>query len=54
MDELASLTKTANGEVLTSLTQKRERVHPATYIGKRESRRIKSSCGGIGSEVSHF
>ncbi|TYS73179.1 GTPase HflX [Sutcliffiella horikoshii] len=34
MDELASLTKTANGEVLVSLTQKRERVHPATYIGK--------------------
>ena len=26
MDELASLTKTANGEVLTTLTQKRERV----------------------------
>ena len=25
MDELASLTKTANGEVLTTLTQKRER-----------------------------
>ncbi|WP_404433090.1 GTPase HflX [Sutcliffiella horikoshii] len=34
MDELASLTKTANGEVLVTLTQKRERVHPATYIGK--------------------
>ena len=34
MDELASLTKTANGKVLVSLTQKRERVHPATYIGK--------------------
>ncbi|NMH74535.1 GTPase HflX [Bacillus sp. RO2] len=34
MEELASLTKTANGEVLVSLTQKRERVHPATYIGK--------------------
>ncbi|WP_404450141.1 GTPase HflX [Sutcliffiella horikoshii] len=34
MEELISLTKTANGEVLVSLTQKRERVHPATYIGK--------------------
>ncbi|TYS70516.1 GTPase HflX [Sutcliffiella horikoshii] len=34
MEELASLTKTANGEVLVTLTQKRERVHPATYIGK--------------------
>ncbi|MGQ4664719.1 GTPase HflX [Metabacillus halosaccharovorans] len=34
MEELASLTKTANGEVLIQLTQKRERPHPATYIGK--------------------
>lgn len=34
MDELASLTKTAQGEVLTTLTQKRERVDNATYIGK--------------------
>ncbi|WP_223700119.1 GTPase HflX [Sutcliffiella deserti] len=34
MEELASLTKTANGEVLATLTQKRERRHPATYIGK--------------------
>lgn len=34
MEELASLTKTANGEVLSQLYQKRERPHPATYIGK--------------------
>jgi GTP-binding protein HflX len=34
MDELASLTKTANGEVLTTLTQKRERADHSTYIGK--------------------
>ncbi|TYR81080.1 GTPase HflX [Priestia megaterium] len=34
MDELASLTKTAQGEVLARLTQKRDRIHPATYIGK--------------------
>ncbi|MGP1907597.1 GTPase HflX, partial [Metabacillus sp. JX24] len=34
MSELASLTKTANGEVLVQLSQKRERIHPATYIGK--------------------
>ncbi|MFE8695085.1 GTPase HflX [Cytobacillus sp. FJAT-53684] len=34
MDELGSLTETANGEVMATLTQKRERVHPATYIGK--------------------
>ncbi|WP_078380820.1 GTPase HflX [Sutcliffiella halmapala] len=34
LDELVSLTKTANGEVLVILTQKRDRIHPATYIGK--------------------
>ncbi|MDQ0175028.1 GTPase HflX [Bacillus chungangensis] len=34
MDELVSLTETAQGEVLASIAQKRERIHPATYIGK--------------------
>lgn len=34
LEELASLAKTANGEVLMTITQKRERVHPSTYIGK--------------------
>ncbi|MDQ0270129.1 GTPase HflX [Cytobacillus purgationiresistens] len=34
MEELASLTSSANGEVLTSVSQKRERAHPSTYIGK--------------------
>jgi GTPase len=34
MEELASLTETAQAEVLATLTQKRDRVHPKTYIGK--------------------
>jgi len=34
MEELASLTKTANGQVLSQLTQKRERADNATYIGR--------------------
>lgn len=34
MEELASLTETAKGNVLATVTQKRERIHPATYIGK--------------------
>ena len=42
MDELASLTNTANGEVLTTLTQKRERVSPATYIGKGKVEELKT------------
>ncbi|CAM3428850.1 GTPase HflX [Aeromicrobium ponti] len=34
MEELESLTETANGKVLASITQKRERIHLSTYIGK--------------------
>ncbi|SFC09275.1 GTP-binding protein HflX [Bacillus sp. OV322] len=34
LEELSSLTKTANGEVLAIVTQKRDRIHPSTYIGK--------------------
>ncbi|MCM3666444.1 GTPase HflX [Mesobacillus subterraneus] len=34
MEELESLTKTAQGKVLVQLAQKRQKVHPATYIGK--------------------
>jgi len=34
MEELQSLTETAKGKVLASLTQKRDRVQSATYIGK--------------------
>lgn len=34
MEEVASLTKTADGKVLTSVTQKRNRADAATYIGK--------------------
>lgn len=33
MEELASLTKTARGEVVFTMTQKREKLHPTTYIG---------------------
>src|SRR5690606_8231472 len=34
MKELAALTKTADGEVVHIVTQKRDRIHPAYYIGK--------------------
>lgn len=34
MKELQALTKTANGEVVHIVTQKRRRIHPAYYIGK--------------------
>jgi len=34
MTELDSLVSTAKGETIATLTQKQERLHPATYIGK--------------------
>jgi len=34
MEELASLTETAHGQVVASITQNRDRIHPSTYIGK--------------------
>ncbi len=34
LEELQSLTKTAKGQVVMTVTQKRAKVHPATYIGK--------------------
>jgi GTP-binding protein HflX len=34
MAELASLTATANGKVIAAIEQKRDRPHPATYIGR--------------------
>lgn len=40
--ELASLTYTANGEVVLTMTQKRDRIHPATYIGKGKLEELKN------------
>jgi GTPase len=34
MEELASLVKTAKGKVVATVTQKRDTIHPSTYIGK--------------------
>lgn len=42
MDELESLTKTAKGQVVSKLIQKRERVHPSTYIGKGKVAELKA------------
>jgi GTPase len=42
MEELASLTGTAKGEILVTLSQKRERRHPATYIGKGKVEELKA------------
>ncbi|MEK4030089.1 GTPase HflX [Pseudobacillus sp. FSL P4-0506] len=41
MQELKSLTETAQGESLAMITQKRERIHPGTYIGKGKVEELK-------------
>jgi len=41
MEELASLTETAQGQVVTKVSQKRDRVDPSTYIGKGKVEEIK-------------
>jgi GTPase len=42
MEELASLTETAKGEVLATLIQKRERIHSALYIGKGKVEELRA------------
>nr|WP_026073289.1 GTPase HflX [Robertmurraya massiliosenegalensis] len=42
MDELESLTETAKGKVVAKLIQKRERIHPSTYIGKGKVAELKA------------
>jgi GTP-binding protein HflX len=42
LEELASLTKTADAEVLMTLYQKRQNVHPATYLGKGKLEEIST------------
>jgi GTPase len=42
MEELASLTETAKGTVQATLSQKRERVHPSTYIGKGKVEELRA------------
>jgi GTPase len=42
MEELASLTEAAQGAVLISVVQKRDRIHPSTYIGKGKVEELKT------------
>lgn len=54
LDELASLTETAKGEVLTSITQKRPRIHPATYIGKGKVEELKVLADEVEADLIIF
>ena len=42
MEELASLTETAKGTVKATLSQKRDRIHPSTYIGKGKVEELRA------------
>lgn len=41
MEELAELSKTAGAQVVGTVIQKRERIHPGTYVGKGKMEELK-------------
>jgi GTP-binding protein HflX len=54
LDELVSLTETAQGEVLMSVTQKRDRIHPATYLGKGKVEELQKLVEETEAEIVIF
>lgn len=54
MEELESLTETAKGKVAAKLTQKRERIHPSTYIGKGKVAELKALEAELEAELIIF
>lgn len=54
LQELAALTKTAGGQVVFVLTQKRMRVDPATYIGKGKLQELQGLEVQLGAETIIF
>ncbi|RHW37954.1 GTPase HflX [Neobacillus notoginsengisoli] len=54
MEELVSLTETAQGEVLISAVQKREKIHPATYIGKGKVEELKALVDELEADIVIF
>ncbi|MBR8662822.1 GTPase HflX [Bacillus paralicheniformis] len=54
MEELAALTKTADGTVVSTVTQKRNRVDAATYIGKGKVDELSVLCEELSPDVLIF
>ncbi|WP_442599627.1 GTPase HflX [Neobacillus sp. D3-1R] len=54
LDELAALVETAKGKVLGSISQKRERIHPATYIGKGKVEELKALADEMEADLIIF
>lgn len=54
MNELASLTNTARGVAVLTVTQKREKPHPATYIGKGKVVELARAIEAVEADVVIF
>ncbi|SDP96704.1 GTP-binding protein HflX [Litchfieldia salsa] len=54
LDELQSLTKTAKGQVVMTVTQKREKRHGATYIGKGKVEELSALEKELDADVLIF
>ncbi|MCA1009320.1 GTPase HflX [Halobacillus halophilus] len=54
LEELQSLTETADGDVCRVITQKRDRVHPATYLGEGKLEEIKAAALETEAELIIF
>jgi GTPase len=54
MEELGALTETAQGEVIASVIQKRDRIHPATYIGKGKVEELKALVEELEADIVIF
>ncbi|WP_042356182.1 GTPase HflX [Bacillus rubiinfantis] len=54
MEELASLTETAQGEVIASVSQKRDQPHPATYVGKGKVSELKALAAELDADIVIF
>ncbi|HZG70080.1 MAG TPA: GTPase HflX, partial [Chondromyces sp.] len=54
MEELRALTETAQANVVAQLSQKRERVHPGTYIGKGKVEELKNLAEELEPDVVIF
>ncbi|GAG36122.1 unnamed protein product, partial [marine sediment metagenome] len=54
LDELRRLADTAGARVVGTMTQRRRRVHPGTYIGHGKVEELRSLCRAKGADVVVF
>ncbi|QKY69104.1 GTPase HflX [Lentibacillus sp. CBA3610] len=51
LDELKSLSETAGGSVEKVITQNRQRIHPAYYIGEGKTAEIREAAEALGADI---